>query len=386
MSLIKDFIQTLPKGNNCDVKAIINGNKDYLLFKDSIIGIDDKIDIQEIPEDASVQIIDASFCKITTGLFDTHLHGGFGCYFNDCSEESLYKLLLKLPQHGITSILPTVMTASELEIKTAVATLKKVASSTPKGSCKIEGIHLEGPYLTKKYAGVHPLNYLKMPSVEDYKKIEDDFIKVVTLAPELDKDRHLINYLKSKDIIVAGGHSEAKPEFLQDIFQVTHLFNAMLPINHRVPSITSDALFRDDVMVEVIADGIHVDIETLKLIFKIKKPEKVMLISDALPITGLVSDDTSSKIRFANQDIITRNGKALNSNGTLAGSIKFLDEVGEKLIKEKLITFETFIQYASTNPIKNYHLPYSLELGKKVDMVLWKSDKPYMTIIDGQIA
>ena len=382
MSLIKEFIKTLPESTNCDVKAIINGNKDYLLFKGTIIGIDNKIDIKEIPEDATVEIINASFCKITAGLFDTHIHGGFDCYFNDSSEEALHNLLLELAKHGITSILATIMTASEHEIKNAIFNLKKAALSAPKGACKIEGIHLEGPYLTRKYAGVHPLDYLKMPSIEDYQKIEDDFIKVVTLAPELDKNKQLTNYLKSKGVIVSGGHSEASPEAMTDIFQVTHLFNAMLPINHRTPSLTSDALFRDDVMVEVIADGVHVDTETLKLIFKIKKLEKVILISDTLPIAG----SKAQKSTFANQTITIRNGKALNSNGTIAGSIKFLDEIGQKLIQEKIISFDTFIQYASTNPIKNYQLPYALEIGKKADLVLWKYDKPYITIINGQIA
>lgn len=382
MSLIREFIKSLPTSTNCEVKAIINGNKDYLLYKGTIIGIDDKIDIQDIPEDASVEVIDASFCKITTGLVDTHIHGAFGCYFNDFSEDSLLKLLKLLPKHGITSILPTVMTASDYEIKNAITKLKSVAESAPKGSCRIEGIHLEGPYLAKKFAGVHPLDYLKMPSLEHYKKIEDPFIKVVTLAPELDKTRELTNYLKSKGVVVSGGHSEASPEMMADIFQVTHLFNAMLPINHRTPSITSDALFRDDVIVEVIGDGVHIDTETLKLIFKIKKPEKVLLISDALPIAGL----PEQRGRFADQDIIIRNGKALNANGTIAGSIKLLDEIGDRLIKEKLINFDTFIQFASTNPIVNYKLPYALALGKKADLVLWRADKPYMSIIDGEIA
>jgi len=382
MSLIKEFIKSLPTSTNCDVKAIINGSKDYLLYKGTIIGIDDKIDIKDIPEDASVEIIDASFCKITTGLVDTHIHGGFGCCFNDFSEESLCNLLIQLPKHGITSILATVMTASDDEIISAIAKIKKVSKLMPKGTCKIEGIHLEGPFLTKKFAGVHPLEHLKMPSLESYKKIEDDFIKVVTIAPELDKSKQLTNYLKSKGVIVSGGHSEASPSAMEDIFQVTHLFNAMLPIDHRKPSITSDALFRDDVTVEVIGDGVHIDAETLKLIFKIKKPEKIILISDALPIAG--SKDPRGK--FAGQDIIIRNGKALNGNGTIAGSIKFLDEIGEKLIREKLITAEAFIQYASTNPINNYHLPYALALGKKADLVLWRGDKPYMAIIDGEIA
>jgi len=381
MSLIKDFIKVLPKGKDCDIKAIINGDKDILLYKGRIIGLDEKIDIMEVPEDASVEIIDASFCKITTGLFDTHTHGGFDCCFNDFKEEALFNLLMQLPKHGITSVLATVMTASDEEIKRAIAKIKTVAFAMPKGACKIEGIHLEGPYLAKKFAGVHPLEHLKMPSVEHYKTIEDDFIKVVTLAPELDKDKSLTRYLESKHVKVAGGHSEASPEAMKDIYQVTHLFNAMLPINHRTPSITSDALFRDDVTVEVIGDGIHIDAETLKLIFKIKKQFGVMLISDSLPIAG----SSSPKGRFAGQDIMIRNGKALNGNGTIAGSIKFLDEIGAGLIRDKIINFDRFIQCASTTPIKNYGLPYALEVGHQADLVIWKSDRPVLAIIDGQI-
>lgn len=381
MSLIRDFVKALPKSTDCDVKAIINGDKDILLYKGTIIGINDKIDIMEVPEDASVEVIDAAFCKITLGFFDTHTHGGYNCCFNDFTEESLYSLLMQLPKHGVTSILATIMTASDEEIKKAIAKIKTVAFAMPKGACKIEGIHLEGPYLAKKFAGVHPLEYLKMPSVEHYKTIEDDFIKVVTIAPELDKDKNLTNYLKGKGVKVSAGHSEASPEVMKDIFQVTHLFNAMLPINHRTPSLTSDALFRDDVNVEVIGDGIHIDNETLKLIFKIKKPHNVMLISDSLPIAG----SNSPKGRFAGQDIMIRNGKALTLNGTIAGSIKFLDEIGARLIKDKIINFDTFIQCATVNPIKNYGLPYAMEVGKKADLIIWKSDKPYISIVDGQL-
>ena len=381
MSLIKDFIKSLPEGKDCDIKAIINGDKDVMLYKNLVIGIDDQLDIKEVPEDASVEIIDASFGKITLGLFDTHIHGGYGCYFNDFNEEEITNFLLKLPKHGVTSILATIMTASDEEIKKAIAKIKAVNFSLPKGACKIEGIHLEGPYLAKKFAGVHPLEHLKMPSVDHYKTIEDDFIKVITLAPELDKNRELINYLKKKGVKVSAGHSEANPEAMEGIFQVTHLFNAMLPINHRVPSLTSDALFRDDVVVEVIGDGIHLDKETLKLVFKIKKNNNLMLISDALPLTGM----GDASVPFAGQLIYIRNQRALTSSGTIAGSISFLDKVGKALIKEGLLDFETFIEFASTNPIMNYELPYKLEIGKKADIVIWRFDKPYMAIVDGQL-
>lgn len=381
MSLIKDFIKTLPQGKDCDVKAIINGDKDYLIYKDTIIGIGDKISIIDVPEDASVEVIDASFCLVTPGLFDTHIHGGYGCCFNDFSEESIRNLLLQLPKHGVTSILATVMTASDFEIRSAISQIKAIAASPDKGACRIRGIHLEGPYISRRFAGVHPVEHIKLPSIEHYQTIADDFIKVVTIAPEMDKDQKLANYLTSIGVKVSAGHSEASPEELKHISQVTHLFNAMLPINHRTPSITSDALFRDDVSVEVIGDGIHIDIETLKLIFKIKKPEKIILISDALPIAS--SGQTTGI--FAGQNIIIRNGKALNSNGTIAGSISLLNQIGEKLVKEKVIGFDAFIQCAAVNPLRLYGFPYAFKLNKQSDFVIWRAEKPYIAIVDGNV-
>lgn len=380
-TLIKKFLGELPQGENCEVKAIINGDRDYLLYRDNIIGIDNNINILKIPQDATVQVIDATACKITTGLVDTHIHGGYGCYFNICSEEDIYKLLEKLPKHGITSIYPTVMTASNDEIKTAIAKLKKTAKFAPKGSCRIEGINLEGPYLATKYSGVHPKHHIKQPTIANFQDIEDDFIKVITLAPELDKDRVLIEYLQEKGIIVSAGHSEATPEHMQGIHNVTHLFNAMPPMNHREPTMTSDSLFRDDVNVEVIADGIHLDNETLKLVFKIKKDETILLISDCLPLAYSNREAAS----FAGERVHIRNNRALNADGTLAGCLKFLDDIGDQLIKDEILSFDKFIEFASTNPIRAYDLPYKLEVGQKADLVLWRFNKPYKTIVAGEL-
>lgn len=380
-TLIKKFLNELPQGDNCEVKAIINGDRDILLYRDNIIGIDNNINIMKIPQDATVQVVDASACKVTTGLVDTHIHGGYGCYFNICHDEELYALLLKLPRHGVTSIFPTVMTASEEEMITAIRTLKRASKFAPKGACRIEGIHLEGPYLSTKYAGVHPKLYIKAPSIKHFEQFEDEMIKVVTMAPELDKDKEFIEYLKSKGITVSAGHSEATPENMEGIYNVTHLFNAMPPMNHRTPTMTSDALFRDDVNVEVIADGVHIDKETLKLVFKIKKDSSIMLISDCLPLA--YSQSTSA--RFASERVHIRNNRALNADGTLAGCLKFLDDIGEQLIKDELITFQQFIQFASSNPIRVYNLPYKIEVGSKADLVLWRFNKPYKAIVGGEL-
>lgn len=383
-TLIKKFLEELPQGEKCDVKAIVNGDRDYLLYKDTVIGINNDINIMEIPQDATVQVIDASACKITRGLVDTHLHGAYGVYFNLCSEEEIYNLLLELPKHGVTSIIPTIMTASDAEMSAAITKIKKASRFAPKGACRIEGVHLEGPYLASRFSGVHPKSQIKAATIEHFESLcgmDADFVKIVTMAPELDKNREVIKYFNSKGIIVSAGHSEATPVHMEGIAHVTHLFNAMPQMNHRNPSMTSDALYRDDVNVEIIADGLHVDYETLKLVFKIKNEKNIILISDCLPLAY----STNTSAPFAGERVHIRNQRALNADGTLAGCLKLLDDIGGQLIKDEIISFDQFIQYASTNPIKTFGLPYEIGLGQKTDLVLWRFNKPYKTIIEGEL-
>ena len=166
------------------------------------------------------------------------------------------------------------MTDSVENIKRQIDVIKKAANT----SKSILGIHLEGIFINPEKKGIHNPQHFLALTKENYKLIEDDFIKIVTLAPELDEG--LIDYLKLKGVKVQAGHCVGGD--LTKVDGVTHLFNAMTGINHRGKCTALSALV-DDVYTEIIADGVHVSDEALKLVFKVK--DKVILISDALPIT-----------------------------------------------------------------------------------------------------
>ncbi len=205
-----------------------------------------------------------------------------------------------------------------------------VIKQASKKSSGILGIHLEGIFLNPEKRGIHNAEHFLPLTEDNYKKIEDEFIKIVTLAPESDKG--LIMYLKSNGVKVQAGHctgwasGELKPD------GVTHMFNAMSGISHKMPSTALSALLDDEVYTEVIADGVHVIDDALKLIFKTKPVNKILLISDALPITY---SDIKETI-FADSAIYYDGKEAKSAAGTLAGSTKLLPEIIKILGRKNL--------------------------------------------------
>ena len=155
----------------------------------------------------------------------------------------------------------------------------KIIKEAAKKCHRIVGIHLEGIFINPEKKGIHNPEHFMGLTVENYKLIEDDFIKIVTLAPELDEG--LIEYLQSKGVKVQAGHCTGWGK----VDGVTHIFNAMSEINHRKTSTSLSALIDENAYVEIIADGVHISDEALKLVFNSKPADKIILVSDALPIT-----------------------------------------------------------------------------------------------------
>ena len=257
---------------------------------------------------------------------------------------SFLLFLKKLYQRGIGAFFPTLVTDSIENIKRQIAIIKEASTK----SHRILGIHLEGIFINPEKKGIHnPKHFLPL-TVENYKLIEDDFIKIVTLAPELDKG--LIDYLLTKGVKVQAGHCIGGD--LSKVNGVTHLFNAMSGINHRTQSTALSALINDNIYTEIIADGIHISDDALKLLFKSKPSDKIILISDALPITNSNLKETT----FADSRIYYDGQKATSADGTIAGSTMLLDKIIERLQKLNLFKSE-YIEntwlYHNLNP-KNY--------------------------------
>ena len=255
-------------------------------------------------------------------ILEQHIHGAFGVNFNTCNTDEILTVANKLYKRGIGAFFPTLVTDSIVNINRQIAIIKEAAMKCP----RILGIHLEGIFINPEKKGIHNPKHFMSLTVDNYKLIEDDFIKIVTLAPELDKG--LIEYLQSKGVKVQAGHCVGWGK----VDGATHLFNAMEGISHRKKSTTLSALINDDIYTEIIADGVHVSDEALRLLFNSKPADKIILISDALPITHSDIKETV----FADSKIYYDGVKATSANGTIAGSTMLLDEIIERLKKLNL--------------------------------------------------
>ena len=285
---------------------------------------------------------------VTSGLVEQHIHGAFGVDFMTCGVDDILFVAQELTKYGVCAFFPTIMTDDFDVIKKRINIVKEAKSKATKRMAQIVGVHLEGPFINPTKAGIHDKNFISSLTIENYSKIDDELIKIVTFAPELDTDGSFTEFLKSKDVKLSAGHSVATN--LDNVNQVTHLYNAMGSFTHRGPSTIVSALTNDNVYIEIIADSMHVDDDVLNMTFKQKPIEKVILISDALPL----AHSKEVEMTFAGQKIYNNNGFLTNVDGTFAGSSMLLADIVKNLVYKKLLTKEDAIKAASSN-LLNYH-------------------------------
>ena len=233
------------------MKAIINGklvtpngiirNK-VLVFNERVKEIRDNV-----PTNCSV--IDAKGMYVTPGLIDVHVHGSCGADTMDQTVDAIDLISQGIAKNGVTSFLPTTMTMSREDIYGALDIVRECMNRTLNGA-KVLGAHLEGPFINAIYKGAQPERYIIKPSY-DFIKEYRDVIKLVTYAPEMDDNYSFTKEVKEKtDITLSIGHTnatynQAKQAFACGCSHVTHLFNAMTPLNHREPGVVGAALTSD---------------------------------------------------------------------------------------------------------------------------------------------
>ena len=298
---------------------------------------------------------------ISDALVEQHIHGAFGIDFMNCAEDELLYTAEKLAQNGVGYFFPTIMTDSIEKIKERISVVKKAKQLQKYNSAQIAGIHLEGPFINPQKAGIHPKNYICSLDEQIYKQIDDEIIKIITLAPELDLSGNFINYLRNKNIKISLGHSLGND--LSQVNQVTHLYNAMGAFSHRGESSCGSALANDNIYTELIADSLHVNDDVLKITFKTKPSDKILIISDALPL----AHSDKAKLQFACQVIYNKDGKLVNSDGIFAGSSMLLCDMVKNLAEKQLLKFEDVIKYTSSNQLKYHNLKNNLK-------VYWNDD------------
>lgn len=329
----------------------------------------------EIPSDA--EVIDVSGCYVTPGFIDLHAHGALGANVMDGTEGSLRKISRFFAEHGVTSFLATTLTAPHERLKEVVRVIAEFMGKERAGA-EVLGIHLEGPWINVEKAGSQPSEWVRPPSVEEFKElyqISGGAVKVVTLAPELPGALKLITEARKLGVVASMGHTLAAYEDVVracscGLSHVTHVFNTMGPFHHRSPGAVGASLALDELTVEIIADGVHVHPAAVKVVVRAKGVDKVCLVTDSTSFTGLEPGEyeVSRNLRV----IVERNACWL-PDGRLFGSVLTMERAVENIIKFANVSLQDAIKMASWNPARVIGIHSergSLEPGKYADIVV----------------
>ncbi|RFU61992.1 N-acetylglucosamine-6-phosphate deacetylase [Peribacillus glennii] len=352
--------------------------------------------MEDIPEESGYgEIFLPTQSKVLPGFIDVHIHGVAGADTMDASRKALDTISSALPKEGTTSFLATTITQDSKAIEQALLNARHYINELQApGQAEILGIHLEGPFINPKKAGAQPVEHIVSPNLELFRKWEEisgNSIKLVTLAPEKPGGMEIIRYLKKKGIVASIGHSaasygQAAKAIKEGTLHITHLFNGMTALHHREPGVAGAALLMEEVKAEIIADGIHVSPEMVKLAYKQKGVHGLILITDSMRAKCL----TESTYKFGGQNVHVKDGKAILPDGTLAGSTLMMDQAVRNMLAYTDCSLEDAIQMASENPAKQLNIfdrKGSITKGKDADLVvLDKNNQVYLTLCRGRIA
>jgi len=262
------------------------------------------------------------------GFVDLQVNGFGGVDFLDADAEGYRRAGAALLETGVTSYLPTLITSPEEQL---LAAMREVPLGTERP--RVLGVHLEGPFLSPSRLGTHMATSRRDPDRALLERLLDGGpVRLMTLAPELPGASELIDVLIGRGVRVSLGHTDATAEQAHAAFDrgaraVTHLFNAMRPFRHRDPGIVGAALARDDVVVQIIIDGIHLAPETVQLVWR-TATGRVALVTDAITAAGLVGDGSFG---FGELDVSVHDGTVRGPDGVLAGSVLTMIEAVRNL-------------------------------------------------------
>jgi len=359
-------------------------NKDFELEKKDIYIEDGKI--SERGSDGIM--IDISGLTVVPGLIDTHFHGfaaklDYGSYRQinaSCASVGDLKLMCgELVKRGITTVAPGTNT---LPKETLLDAHRNIATLIREGcdGAEMAGIFMEGPFISPKRCGGMRKEYIRpfdAAEFEEYWAASEGNIKMVNLAPEIPENFAGIKYLKEKGIVVSIGHTDAVAEEIETAIaegatSATHLYNAMRGMTHREPGVVGTVLDSDGVFAELICDGHHINEKIIRLTFKMLGRERLVLVSDSVPVAGLPDGEYT----FDGKTTIVKDGTNRLPDGTLGGNVNDLFECVRRVVKFG-IPLEDAVYSASYTPAKRLGLEShkgSIDIGKDADLVVVDND------------
>jgi len=265
---------------------------------------------------------------IAPGYVDLHIHGAAGHDVMQISRAGRAAMEQFLAAHGVTTYLPTTVSAPLDATLRALEALADATEQPTKGCARAAGIHLEGPFLSEVRCGVHPRENLAPPSLqmfEQFWQAARGHIRMMTVAPELPGALEVISAATRRGVVCALGHSDATAEatlaaITAGARHATHTFNAMRPLDHREPGILGTVLCDERLTADIIADGVHVAASMVELFLNAKGAERAVLITDATSAAGM----GDGRFKLGPLDVEVR-GMRCTRQGKLAGSVLTLD-------------------------------------------------------------
>ncbi|NUR76481.1 MAG: N-acetylglucosamine-6-phosphate deacetylase [Thermoleophilia bacterium] len=284
---------------------------------------------------------------VVPGFVDLQVNGFGGVDFLDADADGYRRAGEALLETGVTAYLPTLITTPEQQLLAAIA-------EVPDGEARprVLGLHLEGPFLSPNRLGTHEASARRDPDPALLDRLLDAGpVRLMTLAPELPGAEILIDRLLERGVAVSIGHTDATAAQANAAFDrgarsVTHLFNAMRPFLHRDPGIVGAALARDDVVVSIILDGIHLAPETAKTIWRAARG-RTALVTDAITGAGAAEGSYS----LGNLDVHVHEGTVRGPDGVLAGSVLTMVEAVRNLL-ELGVPLEDAVEAATSTPAR----------------------------------
>ena len=289
---------------------------------------------------------------VLPGFVDIHIHGYGGA---DCmrGEGDVRRMARGLLETGVAAFVPTTMSATAEETRSALAGIQAVCGRQEEGGAVVLGAHMEAPFLAPDYKGAQRGECLLLPSVSAYQEMARGIscVRMMTLAPELPGALALIRWLDARGIVTCAAHSGATAEEVHaaadaGLRQITHLFNAQTPLHHRRPGVPGAGLADSRLLLQVIADGIHLHPDVLRIAALAKGSRGVALISDSMEAAGL----PDGMYDLGGQKVRVVSGAARLESGVLAGSTLTLHRALSNMIHLAHIPPETAVPMATSTP------------------------------------
>ena len=364
-----------------------------ILINDGII--DDMNFSAETPENCKV--IDAGGNFVSAGFIDLHVHGGGGYDFMDCTREAFEEISKTHLLSGTTTLVPTTVSSEFEDLINLIKAYKEFSKDCP----NFYGIHLEGPYISKARKGAHKEELLHAPNdAETDALLKEGYgiIKRITAAPELDNMHSFAKKMLENGVQLSVGHSDATSDIALDAFKngfshITHLYSStttVRKINQVIKAGVLEAAYLDDnVTIELIADGKHVAIDALRLAMKIKGPDKIAFVTDALRPAGTdVKESYLGEIKEENRVIIEDGVAKLPDRSSFAGSIATMAMLLERGVNHYGLSLTDTIKMITRTPASILGIKDKGELKKDyvADIVIFDSDfKIINVVLNGNI-